>query len=255
MATGYAIPKNRTEVSIMREAGRIVAEVHAIMQERVRPGVTTGELDRLAYEHIRKRGAVPSFKGYGGPPPFPASLCISINNEIVHGIPGPRVLQEGDLVSIDCGAFYRGYHGDAAITLGVGRITSAAQRMIDVGWESLWAGVTQARSGRRIGDVGAAIQRVLESNGYGVVRDYVGHGLGRKLHEAPNVPNFGKPGQGDRIVPGLTLAIEPMLTQGSYKGITLADKWTVITEDGGLAAHVEHTILVTSGEPEILTLL
>ncbi len=255
MAAGIAIPKKRSDVAIMREAGRIVAEVHALMQERVRPGVTTGELDGLAYEHIRKRGAVPSFKGYGNSPPFPGSLCISVNEEIVHGIPGPRVLQEGDLVSIDCGAFYRGYHGDAAITLGVGQITPAAQRMIDVGWESLWAGIAQARSGKRLGDLGAAIQQVLERNGYGVVRDYVGHGVGRKLHEAPDVPNYGKPGQGERLVPGLTLAIEPMLTQGSYKGRTLADKWTVVTEDGGLAAHVEHTILVTEGEPEILTLL
>jgi len=243
--------KSPAEIAIMREAGRIVAETLALVQEHVRPGVTTAELDRLAYEHIRARGAVPSFKGYNG---FPASICTSINEEIVHGIPGDRRLEEGDLLSVDCGALYRGYHGDAATTLGVGTITPAAQKMIDVGWESLFAGIPHARAGNRIGDVSAAIQEVLEHNGYGVVRDLVGHGIGRHLHESPNVPNFGPPGHGLRLVPGLVLAIEPMLTQGSYESDTLDDDWTIVTRDKGLSVHVEHTIAVTDGEPEILTL-
>jgi methionyl aminopeptidase len=236
----------------MREAGRIVAETLALLAEQVRPGITTADLDKVAYEHIRARGAVPSFKGYNG---FPASICASVNEEIVHGIPGPRVLQEGDLLSIDCGAFYRGYHGDAAITVGVGPITPAAQRMIDVGWESLYAGIPLAQPGNRVEDISATVQEVLERNGYGVVRDLVGHGVGRHLHESPNVPNFGTRGHGPKLVPGLVIAIEPMLTQGSYEGDTLADQWTIVTHDGGLAVHVEHTVAITEHGPEILTLL
>ncbi len=235
----------------MREAGRIVAETLALLTAQVRPGITTADLDKAAYEHIRARGAVPSFKGYNG---FPASICTSLNEEIVHGIPGRRVLQEGDIISLDCGAFYRGYHGDAATTVGVGAIAPAAQRMIDVGWESLRAGIPLARPGNRLEDISAAIQTVLERNGYGVVRDLVGHGVGRHLHEGPNVPNFGTPGHGLRLVPGLVLAIEPMLTQGSYEGETLDDQWTIITHDKGLAVHVEHTVAVTEHGPEILTL-
>ncbi|MGI8586674.1 MAG: type I methionyl aminopeptidase, partial [Chloroflexia bacterium] len=200
----------------------------------------------------RERGAVPSFKGYNG---FPASLCISVNEEIVHGIPGERVLEEGDLLSVDCGAFYRGFHGDAATTVPVGEISPAAQRMIDVGWESLYAGIRKAYAGNHVEDISATIQEVLERNGYGVVRDLVGHGVGRQLHEAPNVPNFGRRGKGVRLLPGMVLAIEPMLTQGNYEGRTLDDEWTIVTVDGGLAAHVEHTVAITEGEPEILTLL
>jgi len=235
----------------MREAGRIVAETLALVSKEVRPGLTTADLDKIGHDYIRSRGAVPSFKGYNG---FPASLCTSVNEEIVHGIPGPRVLQEGDLLSIDCGAFYRGYHGDAATTVGVGQIDPAAQKMIDVGWESLWAGIKLARAGNRLEDISATIQEVLERNGYGVVRDLVGHGIGRRLHEAPNVPNFGRRGQGLRLVPGMVLAIEPMLTQGSYEGRTLEDDWTIVTVDQGLAVHVEHTVAITDGDPEILTL-
>jgi len=245
------VVKTPQEIAIMREAGRIVAETLALVTAAVRPGVTTAALDAIAYAHIRARGAVPSFKGYNG---FPASLCTSLNDEIVHGIPGGRVLQEGDLISIDCGAFYRGYHGDAATTVGVGQIAPAAQQMIDVSWESLYAGIRQARAGNRVEDIGAAVQAVLERGGYGVVRDYVGHGLGRHLHEAPNVPNFSTADGGMRLVPGLVLAIEPMSTQGSYDGRTLDDQWTVVTVDGGLAVHVEHTVAITEGEPEILTL-
>ena len=251
MAQGQPTLKTRREIDIMREAGRIVAETLALVSKEVRPGLTTADLDKIAYDYIRARGAVPSFKGYNG---FPASLCTSVNEEIVHGIPGPRVLQEGDLLSIDCGAFYRGYHGDAATTVGVGTIQPAAQKMIDVGWESLWAGITLARAGNRLEDISATIQEVLERNGYGVVRDLVGHGVGRRLHEAPNVPNFGTPGQGLRLVPGMVLAIEPMLTQGSYEGRTLEDEWTIVTVDQGLAVHVEHTVAITDGDPEILTL-
>jgi methionyl aminopeptidase len=236
----------------MREAGRIVAETLALLTEQVRPGVTTAMLDKLAYEHIRKRGAVPSFKGYNS---FPASICVSINEEIVHGIPGNRVLEEGDIISIDCGAFYRGFHGDAATTVGVGKIDPLVQKMIDTGWQSLRAGIAQAHPGNRVEDISAAVQAVLEGAGYGVVRDLVGHGVGRQLHEAPNVPNFGTRGHGMRLEPGLTLAIEPMLTAGHYEGRTLADKWTIVTQDGSLAVHVEHTIAITAGEPEILTLL
>ncbi len=236
----------------MREAGRIVAETLALLTERAKPGMTTAQLDRIAYEHIRERGAVPSFKGYNG---FPASLCISVNEQIVHGIPGERVLEEGDLLSMDCGAFYRGFHGDAATTVPVGEISPAAQRMIDTGWESLYAGIRTARAGNHVEDISATIQEVLERNGYGVVRDLVGHGVGRQLHEAPNVPNFGRRGKGVRLLPGMVLAIEPMLTEGNYEGRTLDDKWTIVTADGGLSAHVEHTVAITEGEPEILTLL
>ena len=251
MAHGQPTLKSPREIAIMREAGRIVAETLNLLKEQVRPGITTADLDKIAYEHIRARGAVPSFKGYNG---FPASICTSVNEEIVHGIPGPRVLKEGDLLSIDCGAFYRGYHGDAATTVGVGQITPAAQKMIDVGWESLYAGIRFARPGNRLEDISAAIQEVLEKNGYGVVRDLVGHGVGRHLHESPNVPNFGTPGHGMRLVAGLVLAIEPMLTQGSYEGETQADQWTIITRDHGLAVHVEHTVAITDNGPEILTL-
>jgi len=250
MARGQPIVKTRQEIAIMREAGRIVAETLALLTAQVRPGVTTAQLDALAYDHIRARGAVPSFKGYNG---FPASICASINEEIVHGIPGDRVLAEGDIISLDCGAFYRGYHGDAATTVGVGAIAPAAQKMIDVGWESLDAGIREARPGHRLEDVSAAIQDVLERNGYGVVRDLVGHGIGRHMHESPNVPNFGTRGQGLRLVPGLVLAIEPMLTQGSYESRMLDDQWTVVTKDHGRAVHVEHTVAITDGDPEILT--
>jgi methionyl aminopeptidase len=251
VARGQATLKSPQEITVMREAGRIVAQTLALLSEQVRPGITTAQLDQIAYDYIRSRGAVPSFKGYNG---FTGSICTSVNEEIVHGIPGPRVLVEGDIISLDCGAFYRGYHGDAATTVGVGQIAPAAQKMIDVGWESLHAGIKQARAGAHIGDMSAAIQRALEAAGYGVVRDLVGHGIGRHLHESPNVPNFGLPGQGMRLVPGLTIAVEPMLTQGTFENRTLADEWTIVTADGGLAVHVEHTIAITEGEPEILTL-
>ena len=239
-------------IAIQRESGRIVAETLDLLQKHVKPGVTTGELDQIAYDYIKSRGAIPSFKGYGG---FPASVCISVNEESVHGIPGARVLNEGDLISLDCGAFYRGFHGDAAVTVGVGQITPAAQRIIDKGWESLWAGIAKARAGNHVEDISAAIQQVIEDAGYGVVRNLVGHGVGRRLHEDPQVTNYGTPGHGPILQPGLVIAVEPMLTEGTYENIELEDGWTIITADGKLSVHVEHTIAITEGEPDILTLL
>ena len=256
MAIGTAtasgvILRSPQELAIMRESGRIVAEVLALLAEQVRPGITTGEIDRIAYEYITKRGAVPSFKGYQG---FPASICASVNDEIVHGIPGPRVLEDGDLFSIDVGAFYRGYHGDAATTLAVGTITPQAQRLVDVGWQALDAGIQMARPGVRLGDLCATIQEVIEKAGFGVVRNLSGHGVGRRLHEEPQVPNYGKRGTGMKLVAGMVFAIEPMLTLGRPAAHTLADKWTIVSDDHSLAAHVEHTIVVTEHGPEILTL-
>ena len=244
--------KTPAELAIMRESGRIVAETLALMHEYVRPGITTGELDSIAYEHITKQGAVPSFKGYQG---FPASICASVNEEVVHGIPGSRVLQDGDLFSVDVGAFYQGFHGDAAITLPVGTITPEAQRLLDVGWRALDVGIAMARPGVRLGDLGAAIQVVIERGLRRIVRDLSGHGVGRRMHEPPSVLNYGEPGKGMKLEPGMVIAIEPMLTQGTYETRTLADKWTIITADRGLAVHVEHTVAVTKNGPEILTRL
>jgi|SRR5579859_2306719 len=251
MAQPEPLLKSTAEVALMREAGHIVAATLALLVEAVQPGMTTADLDRIAYDYIRGRGAVPSFKGHEG---FPASICTSVNEEIVHGIPGPRVLHAGDLLSLDCGAFYRGYHGDSATTVVVGPPDPARQQMIDAGWESLDAGIREARPGHRLEDIGAAVQAVLERHGYGVVGDgLAGHGIGRRLWESPSVPNYGTRGQGLRLVPGLVLAIEPMYTQGSPRWRTLDDGWTIVTRDGSLAAHVEHTIAVTDGAPEILT--
>lgn len=253
MTEAAPIPKSASDLAAMRIAGRIVAETLALVSEAVRPGMTTADLDRLAYDHIRSRGAAPSFKGYNG---FPASLCLSVNNEIVHGIPGPRVLNAGDLLSVDCGAFYRGFHADAATTVGVGQIPAAWEQMIAEGWKALERGIAQARPGKHVGDISAAIQHYLESHGYGAVADgLAGHGVGRKLHESPSVPNRGEPGDGPRLVPGVTLAIEPMYTEGRPDWIMLADGWTITTIDGSVAAHVEHTVAVTEDEPEILTRL
>ena len=243
--------KTSRELAIMREAGRIVAETLALVSEHARPGVTTAALDKLAYEHITKRGAVPSFKGYQG---YPATICASVNEQIVHGIPGPRVLQDGDLFSIDVGAFYRGYHGDAAVTVPVGQISPEAQRLIDVGWQALNAGIALVRPGVTLGDLGATIQGIIEAAGFGVVRDLVGHGVGRQMHEPPTVANWGEHGHGMKLVEGMVIAIEPMLTAGVYATETLADKWTIITADHSLSAHVEHTIAGTARGAEILTL-
>jgi len=251
------ILKSATEINKMRRAGRIVAEVLERMRERVAPGVTTAELDELAEAVIRKYNAIPSFKGYPGHPhrnyPFPASVCTSVNEELVHGIPGPRVLQEGDIISIDVGAILDGYHGDAAITLPVGAISPEAQRLLEVTEGALYAGIAAARVGNRSGDISAAIQSYVESRGYNVVREYTGHGIGRKMHEDPQVPNFGKPGRGARLRRGMTIALEPMVLAGDNCVRVLEDHWTVVSCDGKLTAHFEHTIAITDGEAEILT--
>jgi methionyl aminopeptidase len=247
----HVIIKTPKELAVMREAGRIVGETLALLSEHAKPGVTTGELDRLAFAYITKRGAVPSFKGYQG---YPASICASVNDEIVHGIPGGRVLQDGDLLTIDCGAFYRGYHGDSATTVPIGPIRPDAQRLLTTAWQALDVGIAMARPGVRLGDLGAAIQDVIERAGYGVVRDLCGHGIGRQMHEEPQVPNFGERGRGLKLAPGMVIAIEPMLTAGRYDTVTLDDDWTIITADHSLAAHVEHTVAVTEHGPEIMTL-
>jgi methionyl aminopeptidase len=250
--------KSSREIDRMREAGQIVAEVHEIMRELVRPGVTTGELNERAHEHIVKRGGIPSFLGYPGPPgadPFPGSICTSVNDQIVHGIPGKRQLNDGDIVSIDVGVIYEGFHGDAARTLPVGSVTQEVSDLIRVTEESFWAGITHAREGNRLGDVSSAIQAHAEASGFHVVREYVGHGIGREMHEDPQVPNFGTAGTGRRLRAGMTLAVEPMLNIGSAATRALDDGWTVITADGGYSAHYENTICVTAEEPLVLTLL
>ncbi len=236
----------------MRQAGRIVAEVLAGLAEQVKPGVTTASLDAWAEQLIRKRGGIPSFKGYRG---YPASVCISIDSEIVHGIPGRRQLVEGEIVSMDVGVIYDGYQGDAAITVGVGQISPAAEALLQVTQDALAAGIAAARAGKRLGDVSHAIQTLAEGKGYGVVRDYVGHGIGKTMHEEPQIPNYGPPGRGPLLRPGMTLAVEPMLTMGDYHTRVLDDMWTVVTADGSLSAHFEHTVAVTDGEAEILTRL
>jgi methionyl aminopeptidase len=246
------ILKSSQEVARMREAGRIVAEVLARLREKVTPGVTTAELDALAHQIIVSYGAKPSFKGYRG---FPASLCVSVNEEIVHGIPGKRVLREGDIVSLDVGTIYRGYQGDAAITLGVGKVNGTAQHLMEVAAEALQVGIAQSRVGKRTGDISWAIQRCAERNGYSVVREYTGHGIGREMHEDPQIPNFGERGRGVLLKPGMTFALEPMVTLGDYHTSVLDDNWTVVTRDGQLSAHFEHTLAVTEGGPEILTRL
>lgn len=237
----------------MREAGRVVAETLALLRERARPGVSTAELDAVAFESARKHGATPSFLGYRG---YPASVCASINDEIVHGIPkSDRVLAEGDIVSLDFGAVLGGYHGDSAITIGVGKISPEAERLLVVTEEALHKGIARALTGGHLTDISAAIQEHAEAAGFGVVRKYVGHGIGRSMHEKPEVPNFGPAGRGPRLRPGMVLAIEPMVNIGSYDTIELADGWTVTTADGSLSAHFEHTVAITTVGPEILTLV
>ncbi len=244
--------KSKTEIEYMKAAGRVTYETLKLLEELTKPGVSTLELDRAAEKYIRSQGCVPSFKGYGG---FPGSICASVNDEIIHGIPDKRVLKEGDIVSFDVGACYKGYHGDAARTYGVGKISDEAQRLIDVTRESFFAGIEFAKDGYRISDISAEIQRVVEENGYSVLREYCGHGLGRQLHEEPEIPNYAEPKRrGVRIRPGMCLAIEPMVNQGA-KEIYVADNdWTVLTEDGKLAAHYENSVLITNGEPYLLTL-
>ena len=242
--------KSAREIDIMRRAGKIVADVLDLMRNEVKPGVTTAELDRMSRELIESRGASPSFLGHQG---FTASICASVNEEVVHGIPGPRVLVEGDIFSIDVGAYLEGHHADSALTLPVGQISPAAQRLIEVTERAFYCGVEQARAGKRVGDISAAVQQVALDEGFGIVRELTGHGVGRTLWEDPSIPNFGRAGTGAPLRPGMTIAIEPMFTVGDARVRFLDDGWTVVTDDGELAAHYEHTVLITSGEPELLT--
>lgn len=236
----------------MREAGRIVAETHRLMADSVKPGITTGELDAIAEKFIRSQGAVPSFKGYNG---FPSSVCASVNDELVHGFPGSRKLNEGDIISIDIGAQYEGYHGDSAWTYGVGKISDEVQKLLDVTEESLYAGLALIKPDVRLYTISHAIQKVIEAAGFSVVREYVGHGIGADLHEEPQIPNYGIPDRGPRLKPGMVLAIEPMVNIGERYVRTLEDNWTVVTQDGSWCAHFEHTVAVTEDGFEILTIL
>ena len=239
------------EIELMRRSGKITAAARALAGEMVKPGVTTQEINDAVERFIRKEGAVPSFLHYNG---YPASACISVNDEIIHGIPSPkRVLQEGDIVSVDVGAYIGGFHGDCAATFPCGRISPEARRLIDVTRQSFFEGIRFAREGQRLQDISAAVQAYVEQNGFSVVREYVGHGVGAKMHESPEIPNFGRPGHGPRLLRGMTLAIEPMVNAGAAAITQLSDGWTVKTADGKWAAHYENTILITDGEPEILT--
>lgn len=242
--------KNADQLKLMREAGRITGEALMLAGEAVKPGVTTKQLDTIIRRHIESRGAKPTFLGYGG---FPGSACISINDQVIHGIPGPRVIEEGDIVKIDVGAFYKGYNGDSANTFAVGNVSEEAKKLIEVTRESFYRGIAEAKAGNRIGDIGYAIQSFVEANRFSVVRKYVGHGVGEELHESPDVPNFGTKGHGVRLYSGMTIAVEPMVNIGSYEVSEMKDKWTVVTADGSLSAHYEHTIAITDGEPVILT--
>ena len=243
--------KTSRELGLMREACRISAGALQLVGKCVEPGISTGELDKIAEDYIRSQGATPNFKGYSG---YPATACISINNEVIHGIPSKkRILKEGDIVSVDLGAALEGYNGDNAATFAVGDISDEAKRLIDATRESLYEGIAAARAGGRIGDIGSAIQRYVEARGFSVVREFVGHGIGTKLHEAPEVPNFGTPGKGIRLMPGITLAIEPMINMGLPGVKTLSDGWTVETKDRSLSAHFEHTVAITSDGAQILT--
>lgn len=242
--------KNEHELESMRQACKITAAARALAGEMVRPGVSTKAIDRAVYDFIVRQGAKPSFLNYNG---FPASVCISVNSTIIHGIPGDYILKEGDIVSVDVGAFYKGFHGDCAATYACGAISTEAQRLIDVTKQSFFEGIRFATKGKRVQDISHAIQTYVESNGFSVVRSFVGHGVGRQLHEEPEVPNFGKPGRGPRLLPGMTIAVEPMVNVGTYEVRILKDGWTTVTADGELAAHYENTVLITDGEPEILT--
>ena len=242
--------KNERELELMRQACKITAAARALAGEMVRPGVSTRAIDQAVHDYIVSQGAKPSFLNYNG---FPASVCIGINDAVVHGIPGNRILKDGDVVTIDVGAFYKGFHGDCAATFACGAISTDAQRLIEVTKQSFFEGMKFATKGRRVQDISHAIQTYVESNGFSIVRSFVGHGIGRKLHEEPEVPNFGTPGRGPRLLPGMTIAVEPMVNAGTHEVHVLRDGWTVLTNDGKLSAHYENTVLITDGEPEILT--
>lgn len=242
--------KNEREISVMRRACKITAAARALAGEMVRPGVTTKEIDKAVHDFIVSQGATPSFLHYNG---YPASACISVNNTVIHGIPDGRRLQEGDIVSIDVGAKWGGFHGDCAATFACGAISADAQKLIDVTKQSFFEGVKFARQGFRISDISHAVQSYVEVNGFSVVRAFIGHGVGEHLHEEPEVPNFGRPGRGPRLIRGMTIAVEPMVNAGTFDVEVLRDGWTTVTADGKLSAHYENTVLITDGEPEILT--
>lgn len=246
------ILKSQRELNYLRDAGRIVAETLEEVKKAAKPDVTTLDLDRIAEDYIRSKGAKPAFKGYHG---FPGSICASVNEEVVHGIPGLKRLKDGDNVSIDIGAFINGYCGDAAITVAIGEVDAEVEKLIEVTEQSLYKGIEQAIVGNRLGDISHSIQSYAEGHGFGVVRDFVGHGIGRNMHEDPQVPNYGLPGRGPRLKAGMTLAIEPMINAGTHEVKTLSDNWTVVTADGKRSAHFEHTIAITPDGPEILTKL
>ncbi|HIT34681.1 MAG TPA: type I methionyl aminopeptidase [Candidatus Faecousia intestinigallinarum] len=242
--------KNERELTVMRKACKITAAARALAGEMVRPGITTKQIDKAVHDFIVSQGAKPSFLHYSG---YPASACISVNGTVIHGIPGSYALREGDIVSVDVGACYQGYHGDCAATFPCGKISAEAQKLIDVTKQSFFEGLRFATRGHRVSDISHAVQTHVESNGFSVVRAFVGHGVGERLHEEPEVPNFGAAGHGPRLLPGMTLAIEPMVNAGSYEVRILKDGWTTVTADGKLSAHYENTVLITDGEPEILT--
>lgn len=245
------ILKSKREIDIMREANQIVADTHQLLSEKLKAGMTTAELDNIADKYIRSRGAVPSFKGYQG---FPASICISINEEVVHGIPDDhRIIEDGDIVSIDIGTFFEGFNGDAARTYPVGEVSEVAKKLLEVTEKALLTGIEKALIGNRLFDISHAVQKYVEANGFSVVRDYVGHGIGRKMHEDPQIPNFGPAGKGPKLKNGMTLAIEPMVNVGGFEVETLEDGWTVVTEDRSLSAHFEHTIAISNEGVEILS--
>ena len=247
--------KTRSEIDSIREAGRHVAEILLELRRHAQPGVRTRDLDNVATEELDRRGLKSSFVGYGpgGLPPYPASVCVSVNEEIVHGIPGARELREGDIVGIDFGAICEGFHGDSAVTVPVGEIDEEASELLEVTRDSLYEGISQMIPGRRLSDIGNAVQKRVEAAGFSVVRQFVGHGIGVQLHETPQIPNYGKPGRGPRLVSGMVFALEPMVNAGSPGVDMLEDEWTAVTDDGALSAHFEHTVLVTEAEPEILT--
>ena len=242
--------KSEREIEAMRRAGRLTAQARALAASMIRPGITTHEIDTAVRRFIESHGAKPSFLGYGG---FPGSACISVNEQVIHGIPGPRVLKDGDIVSVDVGAYIGGFHGDCAGTYPCGEVSEEALELIRITEQSFWEGMKFAKAGYRVSDIGHAVQTYVEANGCSVVRDFTGHGVGAKLHENPAIPNYGRPGHGARLQAGMTVAVEPMVCAGDYRVKVLADKWTTVSADGSLTAHYENSLLITDGEPEILT--